>query len=226
MQSDAPWHDHPLVRTVRTAVGIGAVVTVFVNMFIVAELPEGLDLGNYLSFFTNLTNLLGGVVFIISGVVYRARLPRWWDDLRGAVAVYLALTGLVFAILLAGLPTAGTITPWVNTIVHQFMPIFAVIDWLIVPAVFRAPWWRAFAWLAYPIVYLVYTLVRGALVDWYPYPFLDPRFAGGYERLFASTGVVVIGFLVGAIVIDLIGRLRLRIAQRSEKAERGQQTVG
>jgi membrane protease YdiL (CAAX protease family) len=37
-----------------------------------------------------------------------------------------------------------------------------------------------FAWLAWPLVYLAYSLVRGAVVDWYPYPFLDPDESGGY----------------------------------------------
>jgi hypothetical protein len=29
------------------------------------------------------------------------------------------------------------------------------------------------AWLAYPAAWLGYTLIRGASVDWYPYPFVD-----------------------------------------------------
>ena len=27
----------------------------------------------------------------------------------------------------------------------------------------------------FPVVWTVYTMIRGAIVDWYPYPFLDPR---------------------------------------------------
>ncbi|MET0590275.1 MAG: Pr6Pr family membrane protein [Naasia sp.] len=214
------WFDAPVVRVLRVIVGAGAVVTVIVNMGIVASLPEGLDVAEYFSFFTNLTNLLAGVVFIISGLRTRSRLPRWWDGLRGAVAVYLALTGVVFALLLAGLPSAGTITPWVNAVVHQAMPIIAVVDWLLIPAAVRAVWWRPLAWLAYPIAYLAYTLIRGAFVSWYPYPFLDPTLEGGYARLLTSAGVVVVGFLIGAIILDLVGRLRRGIALRRGGVDR------
>jgi hypothetical protein len=37
---------------------------------------------------------------------------------------------------------------------------------------------QAMVWLAFPVVYLVYSLIRGPIVDWYPYPFLDPGHNG------------------------------------------------
>ncbi len=206
------WFDAPVVRIARIVIGASAIITVLVNIGIVASLPEGLDLAEYFSYFTNLTNLLAGGVFIVSGSRPRARLPKWWDGVRGAAAIYLALTGVVFALLLADSPTVGTITPWVNAVVHQIMPILAVVDWLVIPAVVRAAWWRPLVWLIYPVIYLTFSLVRGPLVDFYPYPFLDPRLEGGYERLTVSTGAVVVGFLIGAIVVDQVGRLRRRVA--------------
>ena len=40
----------------------------------------------------------------------------------------------------------------------------------------------ALPWLGVPLVYVAYSLLRGPLVDWYPYPFLDPA-DGGYGRV-------------------------------------------
>ncbi|MFD1714010.1 Pr6Pr family membrane protein [Amnibacterium flavum] len=211
------WFDHRLIRAARIVVGVGVFGTVIANMFIVAGHPGGLDLGNYLSFFTNLSNLIAGVVFVVSGAFVRDRLPAWWDGVRGAMALYLGLAGVVFALLLQWLPSAGTITPWVNAIVHLGMPILAVLDWLLIPSIRAAPWWRPLAWLAFPLAYLVYTLIRGPIVDWYPYDFVDPRLWGGYERLVRTTGVVVLGFLAGAIVLDMLGRVRFRLAIRAER---------
>jgi hypothetical protein len=205
-------HDQPAVRTLRIFLGLLGFSTVIINMFVVAALPEGLHLGNYLSFFTNEANLYAGAVLAISGLVPRERLPRWWDGLRGAAAVYLVVTFVVFAVLLEGLPTAGTITPWVNAVVHRLMPVVLLLDWLLIPAAQPARWWRFLAWMAYPVAYLVYSLVRGAIVDWYPYPFLDPRGPAGYAGLVASAGAVVVGFFLAAILFDLLGRLRRRIA--------------
>lgn len=203
---------HPAVRIARLGFGLLGFTTVIVNMFIVAALPEGLDLGNYLSFFTNQANLFAGAVLIAGGVVPPERLPHWWDGLRGAAAVYLLVTLLVFALLLEGLPTAGTITPWVNTVVHRLMPVVLVLDWLLIPAAARAAWWRPVAWLGYPIAYLCYSLLRGAAVDWYPYPFLDPRGPDGYAGLVSSAGAVVLGCFAAALLLDQAGRLRRRFA--------------
>lgn len=209
---------HPAVRAARLVLGLLGFGTVIVNMFIVAGLPEGLHLGNYLSFFTNQANLFAGAVLVVGGVVPADRLPPWWDGLRGAAVVYLLVTLIVFAVLLEGLPTAGTITPWVNTVVHRLMPVVLVLDWLLIPAAQPARWWRPLAWLAYPVGYLGYSLLRGAVVDWYPYPFLDPRGPSGYAGLVGSAGAVVVGCFAAALVLDQVGRLRRRLAVRTRDA--------
>jgi hypothetical protein len=211
-------HDQPLVRLLRVLFGVLGFATVIINIFIVAGLPEGLQLGNYLSFFTNQANLYAGAVLAVSGVLPRERLPRWWDGLRGAAAVYLVVTFAVFALLLENSPTVGTITPWVNTVVHRLMPVVLLLDWLLIPAAFPSRWWRILAWMAYPIGYLAYSLLRGAAIGWYPYPFLDPRGPSGYAGLVGSAGAVVVGFFLAALLLDLAGRLRRRIALRRRAA--------
>ncbi|MCU1436961.1 MAG: Integral rane protein [Naasia sp.] len=85
--------------------------TVIVNIVVVAGGPEGLRLAEYLSFFTNRTNLYAEAVLAISGLVPRDRLPRWWDGPREAAAAHPAVTFVVFAVLLDGAPGARTITP-------------------------------------------------------------------------------------------------------------------
>ena len=46
-----------------------------------------------------------------------------------------------------------------------------------------------------PVVWLVYTLVRGAFVDWYPYPFIDVDEHGYGVVLLNALGISA--FLVG-----------------------------
>ncbi len=50
----------------------------------------------------------------------------------------------------------------------------------------------------YPLVWLGFTLVRGAVDGWYPYPFLDPA-NGGYGMV----AVVVIGIIIGFLVLSV-----------------------
>ena len=52
-------------------------------------------------------------------------------------------------------------------------------------------------WLAFPAVYLGYTIIRGALTGWYPYPFLDPSQTDGYGGVAIWCGailVIILGF--------------------------------
>ena len=59
------------------------------------------------------------------------------------------------------------------------IPLVLVVDWLVEGPRYRLPRWVALAWLVCLGVWLTYTLVRGAIVDWYLYLFVDV-FAYGY----------------------------------------------
>ncbi len=62
-------------------------------------------------------------------------------------------------------------------------------------------------------MYLVYTLARGPIVGWYPYPFLDPAHAGGYVGV-ALYCVGILGglFAVSFLLMKLGNALRRRVA--------------
>jgi hypothetical protein len=121
---------------------------------------------------------------------------------RGAVTVYMTVTGLVYATLLG--PTgidAGLTEPWVNWSLHIIGPIGVVLDWVLHRPEAELPSNVILTWIWFPTVYLVYTLVRGAIVDWYPYPFLDPRETNGYAgvvmwALVVLTVILVFGYLL------------------------------
>ena len=48
-------------------------------------------------------------------------------------------------------------------------------------------------WLIFPAVYLVYSLCRGPIADWYPYPFLDPDHGslGYWNVAITSVGILI-----------------------------------
>jgi hypothetical protein len=60
-----------------------------------------------------------------------------------------------------------------DKLLHIVVPVLCLAGWLIFgPRGLIAPRDVA-AFLVVPVGWLVYTLVRGAFVDWYPYPFVD-----------------------------------------------------
>jgi len=151
---------------------------------------------NFFSYFTILSNVLAASVFVV-GAAYLAmrRKPSPEEELvRGAAVLYMAVTGVVYVTLLSGY-NVGLNLPWVNFILHYFMPVVVVLDWLYQPPRTKLTSKQTTVWLVFPVVYLAYSLIRGAFVGWYPYPFLDPG-QGGYGKVALYTALILIVFFV------------------------------
>lgn len=164
---------------------------------------------NFFSFFTIESNLFAASVLIFSAVALLRNKPAaYLAMLRGAATLYMVTTGIVFAVLLSGLEaTLLTAVPWDNIVLHYIMPLALLFDWFIDPPNSRITFKRALMWLAYPLVYVVYSLARGPLVGWYPYPFLNPA-TNGYAGV-AVTGVGI------AVVVVVLTWLLLLVAGRT-----------
>ncbi len=60
-----------------------------------------------------------------------------------------------------------------DKLLHMVVPLLAVIGWFAFGPRGRAARADLVPFLVLPVFWLAYTLVRGAFVDWYPYPFID-----------------------------------------------------
>ncbi len=181
---------------------------------LVVNIQRGFDVVNYFSYFTNLSNILAAVVMLI-GAIYliQHREPALMDDfIRGSSVAGMAVVGIAFNLLLRE-EELGSLMPWVNTVTHYIMPIAVVLDWLYQSpkstlALSQIPYW-----LIFPLLYLAYTLIRGAMVDWYPYSFFNPANVGGYGGvLLYSVGITVLFVLISWILITLGNRIRRNVA--------------
>ena len=203
--------DRPWVRIARLIVGVFVLAAVTYDTWLSAVGQDDRTLVENFSFFTIQSNLVFGAALVLSACVRRDRLPRWWDHLRGALAFYLVMTGIVYAVLVAppGEFWSWDIA-WTHIAMHRIGPLFAVADWLLVVMTVRAGWLRPLAWLAYPVAYLIYSWIRGAFTGWYPYDFLNPTLPGGWNEVFVMVAIVLVAFLLVATVVHLLGDLRAR----------------
>lgn len=145
-----------------------------------AVVEKQVPCGHFLSFFTIQSNLMAAVLLLIG-----AARPAWSVTpagllCRGAVVLYLMITGVIYALLLSSLPEVKELMlPWADRVLHEVIPLVVLADWLIAPPPPRFTFRQTLGWLIYPFIYMTYSLVRGALVHWYPYPFLNPSQPGG-----------------------------------------------
>jgi hypothetical protein len=157
-----------------------------------------LDPVNYFSYFTIDSNLIGAGVLITGAARWNRPNTLAFELVRGAAVVYMSITGIVFTLLLSN-TDVDTAIRWVNTVVHELMPLVLLADWLVSPPATRLHLRQGLLWLSFPLVWIVYTIIRGALVNGYPYPFLDPA-NGGY----GSVAVYCVAILVAMIVVSAI----------------------
>jgi hypothetical protein len=163
---------------------------------------------NFFSYFTILTNILAALALSLPLVAPQSAFGEFFSrpTVRTAISAYIIIVMTIVYFVLRHLTN---LTGWdlvADVILHYVMPILFVIDWLFfVPKETLKPK-DTFGWLAYPIVYLVWTFIHGAYSGFYPYPFLNSGELGIARVLLNEAGLLVI-FLILGLALVTGGRL-------------------
>lgn len=160
------------------------------------------------SFFTIQSNLLCGVT-ALTLALNPHRDGRIWRALRLASLFGITVTGIVYSAILADIHEPNGFTETlVNAIVHYIVPIMIVVGWFRFGPRPRIERRTVLLALVFPVLWIGYTLIRGAIAHWYPYPFTDVD-ALGYGRV-AVNGVLVIALLAAVSGVFAYADRRLR----------------
>lgn len=202
------------IRSYR-AIGAAAILTA-----VVYQQVKGLDAGgwhttNYFSYFTILSNLFAAGILLAGALRGSGPRSKTTDMLRGAAVMYMLTTGIVYAVLLSGNKVS---IPWTNAIVHKIMPLVMIADWLIDPPQTELPLRETLLWLSFPVLYIAYTLTRGAIVNWYPYFFVNPHHAGGYLAVIGGILAIGVGMIALIGLVTWMGNRRRQTRAVSQAA--------
>jgi hypothetical protein len=137
----------------------------------------------------------------------RDRDTRLWRTLRLDAVVLILVAGVVHFFFLRPLLDLHGWDLVADRSLHLVVPALAVAGWLVFGPRGRAGTKDLLPSLALPVGWLAYTLVRGALVDWYPYPFIDVGEHGYAVVLLNCAGVAALMLLIGWVVLLLDRRL-------------------
>ena len=176
---------------------------------------------NFFSFFTILSNVSSAIAIAWLGARFFARGRRVEVDppalatTLAFVSTYMIVTGIVYNLLLRGIPLQPETVAWSNEIMHVWGPLFLLLDVLLGSGRRRLPWSAAFAAAIFPVAWIVYTLLRAPLITnpttgapfWYPYPFLDPS-TGGWGSVAVYIVVIAVAIIALAFGVVAIGRAR------------------
>jgi hypothetical protein len=170
----------------------------------------------FIAFFTILSNLFGAILWLWLAARWRRRRTRVDDLLGGAATLYLVVTFVVVVVLLGGAELSLS-DRLVDFTVHKLFPVLMVIDWIIDPPETDLRMRDVAVWLIFPVIWVAFTLIRGAVDTWYPYPFLDPD-NGGYRSVAYHVVVIFAGFVVIAGAVIALGDFGRDRRLRRERA--------
>ncbi|MCJ8204572.1 Pr6Pr family membrane protein [Pseudomonas sp. RGM2987] len=170
------------------------------------SLLGGLDI--FFSYFTVLTNILVAVVLTYAATTGDSALRRFFLRIstQGGVAAAIVLVGLAYNLLLRNVWDPQGLQWLADELLHDVMPIvFVVYWWFCVPKGLH--WSNAWPWLLYPLAYFIYALIRGHLIDSYPYPFIEVDRLG-YSQVLVNALMVLVGFVVISLVLVAVDRVK------------------
>jgi hypothetical protein len=184
-----------------------AVLSLVVQLVLLMGNANGPDavaaaLVRYFSYFTILSNLIVAAVAVSATVRPDGNGPWSRASMRGAAAVYIGVTMVVYDRVLQPSWNPMGAQLWADIGLHYLVPIAYLTWWL---------WWAphgtlqlrdAARWLLFPLAFLAWCCVRGLFQHEWAYPFLDidalgartvVRNAFGVLGVFLALGIAVFG---------------------------------
>ncbi len=211
---------HPGWRAVNVVLQLalaGAIIIAQIMTYTAAVAAHNRDFTglNFFSYFTIQSNIYCAIMLIMGAALIASNRPYgpWFTFLRGGMVINMAITGLVYALLLqhASDAHAGLQFNWMNFVAHQLGPVFVAVEWVIWAPRYQISWTQSFLWLIYPVVWLIYTFIHAAVTGWYPYPFLDPSLVGRGGVVMYVIGITI-GFIIIASIVAWVSRRRSKLA--------------
>lgn len=143
---------------------------------------------------------------------------RVFRSCRLAALYGITVTGIVYSTVLARVhQPQGAAETLVNDLVHYVIPVMMVVGWVALGPRPRIDWLSFFWSLGFPVAWFAYTLVRGSIWKWYPYPFVDVT-VEGYPRVLVNA--ILVSLVLGAVAaLFAIGDRRLAPAPSRRASE-------
>ena len=153
----------------------------------------------FFTFYTILTNLM--LVLIYVSDLWPRESFSWWRSpvTRGMMAAAITLVGLFYHFVLASTWSPQGWFKVADVMLHYVTPIFYLL------------WWVLFVWhgklkfgdipvmLLPSVLWLIYAMIRGAIVTEYPYPILEAHKLG-----YGQVAINVLGVLAGITLLCAI----------------------
>ena len=170
----------------------------------------------YFSYFTIQTSLIAVITLSVSGwFSWTGRKEtRVLNVVRLSTVTFTVVVTLVYNLLLRGLADdpkdGGYVWPVLpNEILHVWAAIFMLIDWMLSSRRINLRIRTIFWVLVFPLAWLIYSVIRGLIVNWWPYWFINPNEPAGITGML--TYILAIMLFLLTVAIALLGLQRITV---------------
>ena len=204
-----------IARVILAAISWFAVFLQFrimINSGEVTGLSKPMPAANFFSYFTILSNLLVAISLSYQLNFPRSKPGQFFSStsVSTAIAVYIFIVGLVYNLVLRKIwsPTGWQLVA--DNLLHVAVPLLYVLYWYFFAQREPLGWKSLLSWIIFPALYLSYTLIRGAVINWYPYPFVDAGNLGYVKVALNSLAVLATILITGSVLLVINNRTKVK----------------
>lgn len=156
----------------------------------------------FFSFFTILTNIIVAVYFTMLLLAKgKARDSFERPGTLTAVTIYITIVGLVYQVALRHVWSPTGMQLVVNELLHSVIPVLVLVFWFLYENARPIRYVSILTWAIYPLLYLVYILIRGSISDFYPYHFIDVNSLGMTKTLYNSAVILILFIVISGVLL-------------------------
>lgn len=165
--------DEKKVRPIRYIAFISAITGTIGRLILSATQNELLDVLFYFTVQSNLMVCLFLGIEVANQRKGKNRRPVFSGAVQGAVLLYILITGIVYNTMLASRFEAQGLSFIIVHINHSLTPLLFLLDWMLYQRKGEMKLKHLGLWLLYPIAYLLFGSIEGAVTGEFRYFFLD-----------------------------------------------------
>jgi Co/Zn/Cd efflux system component len=200
----------------RLAIAVGLVVSV------AWQVLDRINFGifrptEYFAYFSIVSALLAALITLVAAwvLINGEQETKLLHISRLSVTAAMIVVGVVYHALLADVASdvrdgdyAWPVLP--NELIHTYAPIAIAVDYL-ASVKSRMLRLRAALWVAaFPLIWLVISIIRGLATNWWPYWFINPNGEGGVGTVLTYVAAITVFFLLLGYLLQTI---RISIAK-------------
>jgi hypothetical protein len=166
---------------------------------------------SYFGYFTILTNILVclSLTLPLTGPTTAAGRFFARSDVAAGVATSIVFVGLAYHFLLRNTWNPQGLQLLADILLHYVVPALFLLHWWFNFPKGALRWTYPLIWGLYPTVYLGYVLIRGRIIESYPYGFINPNTIG-YQRTMINAVGLLLTFIVLGLLLVALGRVQRR----------------